>query len=1077
MATAQDKLNNGSITLTKDFLTNEINSKTLKITYTEKGQTVDVTAEDIELMIDLIPNKMIGISYSVEELNDKCFSFGLRFLIIEQMEENKNKKSNKKNDDKNDEKTVSIFDIIDDEESINHDEYIKREEKEEEESKEDIKKNLEDIRAQYGKHENIGNGLISTESFDFEEFFKKMMDKDEREKTQKSLRYYEQLLQEEREDYAKLEIPTINYSLFGYLNKKTEPFVTTVDKKFINERVKNTEYLYEVLRDDEVHHPYFDVDYNDENEEIVIENINDVKLKIKIASNENIHNNIKTFINSEFGKCYILGYTNNKDLQKELNNEYSCVYLSHHESNDEEKVKYLSYRVIYYNSLITRAEMLKFTRAQKNFVLSQCFYDPAVYKNANSQQMIRVMFSPKTTLIGKDGKGKNIYLKAMKKVLKKDERKIKDDEDFDFRNCFVQITSLTPDNINEVKFDDFINEDIYKGKTSVITKKEKDYETKIINKHYDYKECPTDFKEIISAIANLKINDYNDWVALMVSIRYYNIDEETKLTITKELNLKRIGSNGKINEQNNYEHFINFFNEHDIQGCNNDKLYDWMEKHGLHVTRKKEHYTFDNFMYQVENKEFTMIEIIKLIKNTFTYVSEHNLWYCVETTSLKNGNGVRYHYQGRSLKQLINKLNNYVDYVKIIINEDKENDDDDAYSVKILKMKILPLLKKYRSLKTMVAMHSDNKSTFSLFSGYQQQAYKKYNTKILEPFWELLDLITGDGDKKQKKLNRSYVRNWLRNLFRNLNDNGRTAFIFASSNHGLGKNLFFNVLCDLFGINYAIQSTKLQYLTQSFNSRLVGKKLIVVNEVDNSSQKSSQSVVETIKEMITEDMIDVQYKGIEIIPVCNYAGFVFLSNDKMPIMIDSKNRRFTYFYSTANVKSPAEYSAMYKLFNEQKFMSNLLGYLLYSDYEQIDTPEHGYITGDKLKDANECKNFSNKPLHTKQEKYAIEEADPFTMHKNTLRGFVKKVLIDNELLQNKEYIFPFADIMDELRERKLYMNDARETGRFKQSLIGYKFNFTYEQEKYKINVVDVGRMYYEGNRTTCVKIQIIYIGI
>ena len=108
---------------------------------------------------------------------------------------------------------------------------------------------------------------------------------------------------------------------------------------------------------------------------------------------------------------------------------------------------------------------------------------------------------------------------------------------------------------------------------------------------------------------------------------------------------------------------------------------------------------------------------------------------------------------------------------------------------------------------------------------------------------------------------------------------------------------------------------------------------------------------------------------------------------------------------------------------------------------------------------------------------AIEEADPFAKHKNILRGFVKKVLIDNELLQNKEYIFPFSDIMSELRERKIYVNDNREIGRFKQSLIGYKFNFTYEQEKYKINVVDVGRMYCEGNRTTCVKIQIIYIGI
>lgn len=116
------------------------------------------------------------------------------------------------------------------------------------------------------------------------------------------------------------------------------------------------------------------------------------------------------------------------------------------------------------------------------------------------------------------------------------------------------------------------------------------------------------------------------------------------------------------------------------------------------------------------------------------------------------------------------------------------------------------------------------------------------------------------------------------------------------SAEGVGKTVFFEVIKHALGDMY-VYSPQAQELVASgskFNAWMRGKLMIVVNEIRVDERRE---LIEILKPMITDAMIEVQSKGVDQEMEDNPANWLFFSNYPDAIPITKNGRRYAIFYS------------------------------------------------------------------------------------------------------------------------------------------------------------------------------------
>lgn len=116
------------------------------------------------------------------------------------------------------------------------------------------------------------------------------------------------------------------------------------------------------------------------------------------------------------------------------------------------------------------------------------------------------------------------------------------------------------------------------------------------------------------------------------------------------------------------------------------------------------------------------------------------------------------------------------------------------------------------------------------------------------------------------------------------------------SGEGAGKTVFFEVLQHALGEMY-IYKPKAQELPSSgskFNAWMREKLAIVVDEIKTDEKRE---LVEILKPLISDALVEVQSKGVDQDMEDNVANWVFFSNFPDAIPINENSRRFAVFYS------------------------------------------------------------------------------------------------------------------------------------------------------------------------------------
>ena len=206
----------------------------------------------------------------------------------------------------------------------------------------------------------------------------------------------------------------------------------------------------------------------------------------------------------------------------------------------------------------------------------------------------------------------------------------------------------------------------------------------------------------------------------------------------------------------------------------------------------------------------------------------------------------------------------------------------------------------------------------------------------------ILNLV---GDEEEEYL---YFCKWLAWKIQNPLKRLPTAIIFQGE-QGTGKTkfcelvlkpIFENSFCEIGQAN----------INQEYNDYMVGKEIIVANEVIHNDNK--YLVPDKLKNYVTDEYISINRKFKDTTYQKNYSQWIFVTNNKVPIKIDKGDRRYTVFKSKKLINGKKLITDLIN--NHDNEIRGFLNYLLNLDVilEEVLEPLHNAAKDDIIKYSN-----------------------------------------------------------------------------------------------------------------------------
>lgn len=191
-------------------------------------------------------------------------------------------------------------------------------------------------------------------------------------------------------------------------------------------------------------------------------------------------------------------------------------------------------------------------------------------------------------------------------------------------------------------------------------------------------------------------------------------------------------------------------------------------------------------------------------------------------------------------------------------------------------------------------------------------------------YLHLLKLCSGDENAAK------WVVCWFAYQLQHLGSKMRTALVIHGD-EGAGKNVLVDAFQRILGI-YGIQIGQAQIESQ-FNGWASCKLFIVANEV--ISRRERRHIKGKLQQLITEPFVSINQKSMPERIESNFANFVFLSNEDVPIDTNKDDRRFMVIKVE---KTPDMDDQYFSELRSSIVDSDLMGYLL--DFDCGEFNEH-----------------------------------------------------------------------------------------------------------------------------------------
>ncbi len=179
-------------------------------------------------------------------------------------------------------------------------------------------------------------------------------------------------------------------------------------------------------------------------------------------------------------------------------------------------------------------------------------------------------------------------------------------------------------------------------------------------------------------------------------------------------------------------------------------------------------------------------------------------------------------------------------------------------------------------------IEADGNRLLNLWTGSDiRPSGEMVSTEQAAPFIEFLQRLF------PQEMERNYFLDWLAHVVRHP-EKRINATVLLRSSHGVGKGFLAEILLTGLLGKSSVGTVALGDLVGNFNDALVGKTLILIDEV----YKNPESTVNALKSIQGNRTITLRRKHIPDTTVDNYLSFIMSSNEHHPLPLEREDRRF-----------------------------------------------------------------------------------------------------------------------------------------------------------------------------------------
>lgn len=208
---------------------------------------------------------------------------------------------------------------------------------------------------------------------------------------------------------------------------------------------------------------------------------------------------------------------------------------------------------------------------------------------------------------------------------------------------------------------------------------------------------------------------------------------------------------------------------------------------------------------------------------------------------------------------------------------------------------------------------SQKRNAINLFTGY---AVEPISCELddIKPFTDYIYNILASGNKEVAQ----YIFNYMAAIVQ-LKKNPHA--LILKGEQGAGKSTLTDVLVKILGRDFTSKIQHKDHLVGKFNSHLANKVLVYMEEAMLTTKKDKDNAIDdTLKTLITEDTIKIEYKGGATIDIDNRINIIMTTNHDFPVNIEKGDRRYV-IVEVSDVKAQDNdyFDALYAWFRDEGY--------------------------------------------------------------------------------------------------------------------------------------------------------------
>ena len=316
----------------------------------------------------------------------------------------------------------------------------------------------------------------------------------------------------------------------------------------------------------------------------------------------------------------------------------------------------------------------------------------------------------------------------------------------------------------------------------------------------------------------------------------------------------------------------------------------------------------------MEIKDVKLYHEVKQIFEKDHFRIEHPLLY--GRTYVKNNRITYGLYNKNDYRDLVKK-NIYVYQEVIETEEGVKYKDRDIFDDWIRDTEI----RSYKNINFVPKLTEENNlEYFNTFTGFDADFINNYtnNEKAIELFYKHLSLLTNHNTKSVE-----YLINYIADIIQNPDKLPSVAIVFKSK-QGFGKDLLLDIISRILGNKFLYRTANLEEVFGSFNTSIKDKIILQLNELEG---KDGFSKKEKIKNLITEEITNINEKKITAYPQNNCLRIFIMSNNISPLEIPHDDRRFVVFKAHFQKPDKDYFKQLVDLKNSNDDIKTLYEYL------------------------------------------------------------------------------------------------------------------------------------------------------